>query len=333
MRAFLFFLFIVPTLLIAQKQVTLKGNMLFSNSRCEEKVNLNFKIIKIENEQLFKSDSILVDSCLFLLPVALEPGNYQLVLQVKGYYSETLPFSVHLNDTLSEIQFPHITFVREKQTTNLNDVTVTGIKRSLIRLEANKVFIQVKDNDLLTISSVYDALRKLPGTFITPGGEINYKGKGVTIYLDGLPSNLAGTNLINFLKGFPASSVERFEIIPNPGASYDADLQGAIIDVVTRGVAVKWVSGSLNLNYGKNQNDKLSPSLVLNAKRKKSNWQLLVGTGSVGSTEKETMKLGFLSFAPIIHVDNTIEAQDQTMNTYIKPSVSINTSLNFNINS
>ncbi|NDF61191.1 MAG: hypothetical protein EB100_08925, partial [Crocinitomicaceae bacterium] len=60
MRAFLFILFIVPTLLIAQKQIVLKGNMLFSNSKCEEKVNLNFKIIKIENEQLFKSDSVVV---------------------------------------------------------------------------------------------------------------------------------------------------------------------------------------------------------------------------------------------------------------------------------
>jgi len=337
MRTLLFFLFLVPILLIAQKQTVLKGNILVGSSKCEEKFNLNYKIIKVESEQLQVADSMFLDSCRFLLPIQMEPGNYQLVLHVKGYYSETLPFSVSLNDSLNEIQFPNSTLVREREVTNLNDVTVTGIKRSLIRLEANKVFIQVKDNDLLTISSVYDALRKLPGTFITPGGEINYKGKGVTIYLDGLPSNLAGTNLINFLKGFPASSVERFEIIPNPGASYDADLQGAIIDVVTRGVAVKWVSGSLNLNYGKNQNDKLSPSLVLNAKRKKSNWQLLVGTGSVGSTQTETMKLGFLSFAPIIHVNNTIEAQDQTMNTYVKPSVSIKVSkksllmLNYNL--
>jgi iron complex outermembrane recepter protein len=278
-------------------------------------------INKLEDENYVTMDSIRLTGCHGSFAIPKQIGKFQIILSSEGYYPETVPFQT-LEQTPDSISITR-TLIKSNQLTQIQEVTITGIKRDMIRMEANKVLIQVKDNEILTISNLYDALVKLPGMFLTPNGDLTYKGKGATIYFDGMPSNLSGPTLTSYLKSLPASSVERIEIIPHPGAAYDANLQGAIIDIITRGNTPKWISGTINLNYGRNMNDKLSPSLVLNGKQKKVSWQLLTGYNFTESNFNNNSLKEFTYFNPMRSYTSGIELQDLSRSTYIKPSFSV----------
>ena len=278
-------------------------------------------INKLEGENYIKLDSITIQGCYGSFTLPKEVGKFQIILSSEGYYPETIPFQT-LEQTPDSISITRI-LLKNNQLTQVQEVTITGIKRDMIRMEANKVLIQVKDNEILTISNLYDALIKLPGAFLTPNGDLTYKGKGASIYFDGMPSNLSGPTLSSYLKSLPASTVERIEIIPHPGAAYDANLQGAIIDIITRGNTPKWISGTINLNYGRNLNDKLSPSLVLNGKQKKVSWQLLAGYNIIESSFENNSLKEFTYFNPLKSFTSGITLQDLARSTYVKPSFSV----------
>lgn len=278
-------------------------------------------INKLEGENYTTLDSVNITGCYGMLSIPKQVGKFQIIFSSEGYYPETIPFQTN-EQTPDSISITR-TLIKSNQLTQVQEVTITGIKRDMIRMEANKVLIQVRDNEILTISNLYDALVKIPGAFLTPSGEITYKGKEASIYFDGMPSNLSGPTLTSYLKSLPASSVERIEIIPNPGASYDANIQGAIIDIITRGNSPKWISGTINLNYGRNMNDKLSPSLVLNGKQKKVNWQLLTGVNITESSFTNNSRKEFIYFNPMKNFTSGIELQDLSRSTYFKPSLSV----------
>jgi iron complex outermembrane receptor protein len=278
-------------------------------------------INKLEGENYITFDSVLITGCYGMLSIPKQVGKFQIIFSSEGYYPETIPFQT-TEQTPDSISITR-TLIKSNQLTQVQEVTITGIKRDMIRMEANRVLIQVKDNEILTISNLYDALIKIPGAFLTPNGDITYKGKDASVYFDGMPSNLSGPTLTSYLKSLPASSVERIEIIPNPGAAYDANLQGAIIDVITRGNSPKWISGTINLNYGRNLNDKLSPSIVLNGRQKKVSWHLLTGLNITESSFENNSTKEFTYFTPLKKYRSNIALQDLSRSTYVKPSFSV----------
>ena len=61
---------------------------------------------------------------------------------------------------------------------------------------------------------------------------ISLAGKnGVSIYIDGKPSPLSGSDLTNYLKSLQSSQMESIEIITNPSAKYDAAGNAGIINI------------------------------------------------------------------------------------------------------
>ena len=102
----------------------------------------------------------------------------------------------------------------------VKEVEIVADKKQTVKVDADKTTYQVKDNASLTTGSMRDAIRKLPGVVLSPTGDLNYNGKAVTIYIDGVPSNLSGSDLKNYLQSIPANTIEKIELVENPGASY-----------------------------------------------------------------------------------------------------------------
>jgi iron complex outermembrane receptor protein len=317
----------------AQKKLSFTLNK--QQSSCEtDSLPTNF-FITINQFDSVVPLAAIKQGCIYSVVIPSELYQSKLILKSRGFHEETLPITLKQNYPDS-LYIGTINLARQK-TKVLNTVTISGIPKDLIKVQGNKTVIQVKDNEILTISSIYDAIKKIPGSFITPNGDITYQGKGCEIYLDGLPSNLMGQQLIGYLKSFPATSVERIEIILNPGAAYDANLQGAIFDIITKGSTSKWVAGTLSLNYGKNQNDKITPSLVLNGKRKKYSWQFQSGLSSIENTSTNNLDRNFISFTPEKVFTSSINAQNTSNSFYLKPSASFKLSpksqfvINYNV--
>ena len=275
-----------------------------------------------------KKDSIILKDtskiCFFDFDIPDLIGKYHLSINSEKYETLDVFFEI---PTKSSNYIDLKTVLLKKKINNLDEVTISGIKRSFIKIDADKTTIQVRDNPILTVSTVYDAIIKIPGIIPSPDGGFSAYGKGATVYFEGIPGNLSGSDLTNLLKSLPATSVEKIEIISNPGASYDANVSGAIINIVSLAKVTKWISGTVNMNYGLNSFNKAIPSIVLSGKNKKISWQFQSGLTYFERSTKQNISRTFTSFSPIIKLNNSLNELAINQFYYLKPTV------NFQLNS
>jgi len=184
------------------------------------------------------------------------------------------------------------------KTNELSEVTVYGNKKQYLKVESDKTTINVRDNAMLNSGSSLEAVKKIPGVITSPSGSITLNSKGVTIYIDGAPSSLSGTDLQNYLGTLPANAIEKVELIYNPGASYDANSSGSIINIVTTTKRKKGINASFNINYNFNKYQKPSPQILLNGKVKDLSWQTMIGYNYIDGENKTKNDQIFTSFNP-----------------------------------
>jgi iron complex outermembrane receptor protein len=199
--------------------------------------------------------------------------------------------------------------IKEKAN-QLKEVTVTTQKK-YIKVDSDKTTISVKDNAMLNSGSSLEAVKKLPGVITSPTGGISLNGKGVTIYIDGAPSTLSGNDLQNYLNTLPANAIEKVELIYNPGASFDANASGSVINIVTSSKRMKGINASFNINYNFNKYQKPSPQILLNGKEKNLSWQTMLGYNYIDSDQKTSNIQEFTAFNPIQY----LKQENFTVNT------------------
>ena len=185
-----------------------------------------------------------------------------------------------------------------EKTNELKEVTVYGNKRQYLKVESDKTTINVRDNAMLNSGSSLEAVKKIPGVITSPSGSITLNSKGVTIYIDGSPSSLSGTDLQNYLATLPANAIEKVELIYNPGASFDANASGSIINIITSTKRKKGINASFNINYNFNKYQKPSPQILLNGKTKNLSWQTMIGYNYIDGENKTRNDQAFTSFNP-----------------------------------
>lgn len=164
---------------------------------------------------------------------------------------------------------------------------------------------------MLNSGNSLEAIKRLPGVITSPTGGLTLNGKGVTIYIDGAPSTLNGTDLQNYLSSLPANAIEKVELIYNPGAAYDANASGSIINIITSSKRLKGVNANFNINYNFNKYQKPSPQILLNGKEKNFSWQTMLGYNNIDSENRSKNSQIFTSFTP----DKNLFQENFTVNT------------------
>lgn len=270
-------------------------------------------------------DSVLVKQqfkdCSQLIEFPKMEGLYAFTIKTQLYQPILLSFEVKAA-TADTVELGEL--VLKETVSQLDEVTITGIQRKFIEIDADKTTLTVKDNPVLSISSIYDAILKVPGVMPYPGGGFAVGGQMASVYFEGVPSSLSTDDLMNLLKSLPASSVETIEIISNPGASFDANVSGAVININSIGKPTKWLSGTVTLSYGLNQNQKISPSLVLSGRQSKWSWQFQTGYSYNERSSRDTSARIYNSFSPEIGLNSDRKEQTQSGYYYFKPSVTLN---------
>lgn len=92
---------------------------------------------------------------------------------------------------------------------------------------------------MLSSGNAMEAVKKMPGIISSPTGSLILNGKSVAIFIDGSPSTLTGNDLENYLSSLPANAIEKVELIYNPGASFDANASGSVINIITSSKRLK----------------------------------------------------------------------------------------------
>lgn len=254
---------------IQAQRVQVKAYFINEDQEC----NTELKQIQLI-QRLSIQDSILYifedTICRFEQRIELTEGLY--VLRVRGIYSSTSDFDFTVNGTDKEIDLGEISLI--ERVSELEEVTITGVPKKFIQIDPEKTTVTVEDNAVLEAGTIYGAILKIPGIIPNPSGGFTYSGQFSSVFFEGIPSSLAPSDLDNLLRSLPATSVKKIELITNPGASYDANFSGAIIDIISHDKAFKWLSGSVSLNAGLNQNFKTSPTFILNGKAKRFTWNV-----------------------------------------------------------
>ncbi|MBL7881981.1 MAG: outer membrane beta-barrel protein [Chryseobacterium gambrini] len=166
---------------------------------------------------------------------------------------------------------------KEKQ---IEGVTITKTKKA-VEQKADRTIFDFSEQPQLNNGNVLEGIKKLPGLVSTDIAGMMYQGKVLDVYLNGRPLNITSNELNSFLEGMPANSVDRIEVITQPGAEFPATSGGAIMNIITNKNANKYLTATYSGNYSFTNYDKFrsrtSNSLNLNARNKIFGWQLNVG--------------------------------------------------------
>ena len=136
---------------------------------------------------------------------------------------------------------------------DLDAVTVVASK-PLVKMETDKMTYNVEQDADAKASTVLDMLRKVP--MVTVDGQDNITVNGSSsfkVYVDGKPNPMFSANPSQIFKAMPATMVKNIEVITNPGAKYDAEGTGGVLNIVLNKQTVNGAGGN-DLSNGYNGN-------------------------------------------------------------------------------
>lgn len=208
----------------------------------------------------------------------LASGIYKVVVDFIGYRSKTIDNITvdgkNQNRTLGDISLAAIS-----QT--LQSVTVTA-RSGLIENKIDKMVYNAEKDITSQGGVATDVLKKIPQVSVDVDGNVELQGNSnVRFLIDGKPSTVFGNNLADALQSLPASQIKSVEVITSPGAKYDAEGTGGIINIILKKTTISGINGSINLSGGSRlQNG----SLNLNARKGKFGMHgFFTGNGQVKS--------------------------------------------------
>jgi len=158
----------------------------------------------------------------------LKSGFYDLLVESIGY----MPYSAKniLVDKKNARLLDKI--LLSKKVTTLQGVTVIA-SQNLIENKIDKMVFNA-EKDLTSQGGVAtDVLKKIPQVSVDVDGNVELAGStSIRFLIDGKPSTAFGSNIADVLQSIPSSQIKSIEVITNPGAKYDAEGLGGIINII-----------------------------------------------------------------------------------------------------
>ncbi|NCX96350.1 MAG: TonB-dependent receptor, partial [Chitinophagia bacterium] len=190
-------------------------------------------------------------------------GSYMLRIESIGAKPFFQNVSLAANDATVNVG----TIKLKASETTLKTANVVGEKASM-ELKVDKKVFNVEKNITSTGGSATDVLQNVPSVSVDGDGNVSLRGKsGVTILIDGKPATMLGSDVSSALASMPAASIESVEVITNPGAKYDAQGTGGIINIITKKDGRLGINGIGSLGAG--TRDKYNGNAGINLRKGK----------------------------------------------------------------
>ena len=127
-------------------------------------------------------------------------------------------------------------------------------QKPLVKAEIDKISYSIEDDPDSKTNTTLEMLRKVP--LVTVDAEDNIQVNGSSnfkVHVNGKPNTLMSNNPKEVLRSLPANSVKSIEVITEPGAKYDAEGIGGILNIITTDARMEGYNVTLGANGG-NQN-------------------------------------------------------------------------------
>lgn len=123
--------------------------------------------------------------------------------------------------------------ISDGDATDLDDFTIVT-QRKLVQSDGAKLTYNVTEDPESGSSNIMDILRKVPGITIDAEENIRVYGQSnFKILMNGREDPMLKGDLKTILKSIPAASIKKIEVISEPGAKYEAEGVGGILNIVT----------------------------------------------------------------------------------------------------
>ena len=172
------------------------------------------------------------------------PGNYMVSFTSVG--KRTITKGVTLTSSHHLHNFGIVYTSEEAEM--LKGVEVVA-QKPLVKAEIDKIAYSIEDDPDSKTNTTLEMLRKVP--LVTVDGEDNIKVNGsesFKVHVNGKPNTLMSNNPKEVLKSLPANSIKSIEVITEPGAKYDAEGIGGILNIITIGTKMEGYNVTLGAN-------------------------------------------------------------------------------------
>ncbi|MCK8522492.1 TonB-dependent receptor [Aquimarina sp. D1M17] len=196
----------------------------------------------------------------------IETGKYRLEVSMLGYDTKkTEVFSYEKGQSLS--------FNFSLASEQLDEVVVT-YKKPIIRQTAEKLVVDIEKSEMIN-TNLQDVVKKIPGVIVS-NGNLNYGGQGnIRILINGKTTDYIDVDAL--LREMPADNIARVELIQQPGAEYDAEGSGPIINIILKKNVKLGTHGNIKTTVGYVDDYMYGTSASIASYKNKLNWQASAG--------------------------------------------------------
>ncbi|MFT3846117.1 MAG: TonB-dependent receptor [Lacibacter sp.] len=237
-----------------------------SNSEQQPISNITAELIRSTDSSLVKT--AISDQSGFIEFEQVPFGSYLIRTSSVGY-QHYISSPVIINEQQLEVTANGI--ILSPVSVQLKTIEVTGRKPFIQKL-SDRIVVNVDNGVVNAGSSAFDVLERSPGILVDANDNLSMRGRsGVIIMIDGKPTPMSGTDLVNYLRSLPANAIERIDLITNPSSKYDAAGNAGIIDIRLKKDQRYGTNGSVTAGYGQGIYPKANTGMNFNYRNKKMN--------------------------------------------------------------
>jgi ferric enterobactin receptor len=246
------FIFILTALLLINQVVSAqsRSNTTISGKVFDKATNqpLEYATISIINKETGKTINGSISDVHGVYVINNVPfGTYKVEIGFIGYEDSSIE-SVTLSPDKKSVSLGSVSLAPSMH--SLQGVTVTGDK-PIIESKIDKVVYNASNDITSQGGLAIDVLKKVPQVSVDIDGNVELQGNSnIRFLINGKPSSVFGNSLADALASIPASQIKSVEAITNPGAKYDSQGTGGIINIILQENNMQGVNGNINLSAG-----------------------------------------------------------------------------------
>ncbi len=239
----LFFILFISTLAFSQT-IDITGKIADADSKSF--IDYATIILKTTSESKIVTGTKSKNNGAFIFE-NINPNVYSITFSSIGYETTEIK-NISVDAKNSKLDLGII--LLSKKTNKINEVVIEGKKQN-IELQAGKIVFNVEQNITSAGGVAEDILKNVPGVNVDVDGGLSMRGKdNITLLVDGKQSAMFGSDVATALQNIPAASIESIEVINNPGAKYESQGIGGIINIILKKDKKRGMNGSITLGGG-----------------------------------------------------------------------------------
>lgn len=253
--------FTLFSMVVAKSQVKLNGIVV--NQEEQGLPGANVLLLRVQDSTLVKG-GITDGKGIFVLD-NVQRGSYLFSIRYIGFETQYQPISLEEDLDMGMIKMKVIA-------TELDEVMVTA-DIPLFEQKIDRMVVNVQKSLTSAGGSALDVLERSPGVLVNRGtNSLSLNGKeGITILINGKESRQSLNSILQLLNGTSADNIEKIELITNPPAKYEAAGIGGVFNIQLIKRTDLGTNGSIGINAGYGQGEKVGASLNVNHRKGKVN--------------------------------------------------------------